>query len=136
MSRFLVVSGAVLFLIGLFQGLAVDLVVNPRMALSAHLTAVQSGIAIMVAGAVAGLSALSTRWHSVMRWLVVVGMYTLWFGITMASLIGASEALPIAGEGHTASATGESVVKSLIVIGSIATIAGWGMFVLGLLRKT
>lgn len=134
-SRLLIIAGAVLFLVGLFQGLAVDFVVNPRMALSAHLTAVQSGTAIMVAGLVAGHAQFPARWHLIMQWSIALGMWVLWWGITLASLIGASEALPMAGEGYAASPRGELLVTATIVAGSVGTILGWGLLVTGLVRR-
>ena len=73
-GRALVVTGALLFLVGLLQGFAVDQFANPRMALSAHLDAVQSGMAVMLAGAFWSAARWSGGVEVVARWTLAVGM--------------------------------------------------------------
>ena len=130
----LVVAGAVLFLLGLIQGAAVPYFVNPRMALSAHLTAVQSGTAIMVAGAVWGWTHLSPQWDLIGRWAIVVGMYGLWLALTLSAATGASDSLPIAGEGHSAGAAVEAMVSAAVAGSSAVLVAGWAVLTIGLIR--
>ena len=50
LGRQLIILGVVLFLIGLIQGALIPFFHNPRMALSAHLAAVQSGMAMVIFG--------------------------------------------------------------------------------------
>ena len=59
-ARMPILAGAILFLLGLIEGVLVQSFLNPRMALSAHLTAVQSGIALMIFGLVWRWVALSS----------------------------------------------------------------------------
>ena len=135
MLRALIIAGAALFLLGLLQGAAVPLFVNPRMALSAHLTAVQSGMAIMIVGAVWSAVSLGSGLAKAARWTIVLGMYGLWLGLTLSAATGASEALPIAGAGYTAAPNMETVV-SVIVLGSSGLMTlGWLLFVVGLIRS-
>ena len=134
-DRSLVIAGAALFVLGLLQGGAVDWFHNPRMALSAHLTAVQSGTAMMVAGALFGAVALSPAWRAVARWAIVGSMIGLWFGLTLSAATGASEALPMAGEGYRASASMETLVSAIVLAASGAMVVGWGLFLAGLLRR-
>jgi (hydroxyamino)benzene mutase len=134
-QRRLVLAGAVLFLLGLVQGAAVPAFTNPRMALSAHLTAVQSGTAIMVAGLAWSFAELSPALERVARLSIIYGLYGLWTGLTLAAASGASQSLPIAGAGHAASATIEAGVSAIVVVSSVVITLGWAVFVVGLLRS-
>lgn len=133
-SKVLIVAGALLFLLGLIQGAFVQHFLNPRMALSAHLTAVQCGMAMMIAGAI---------WHAVdlppvlarmCRWAIGASMYALWLGLSLSSATGASASLPIAGAGFSAAAEMEMIVSALVLGSSAVMVLGWGLFVAGLVR--
>lgn len=134
-SKQLVVLGAVLFLLGLIQGAAVPYFFNPRMALSAHLTAVQSGTAIMVAGAVWGWTELSSQWDRGGRLAIIAGMYGLWLSLTLSASTGASDSLPIAGEGYGAGRAMETAVTVAVAVSSAVLVAGWTILTIGLIRK-
>ncbi|GAB5348120.1 hypothetical protein [Alteriqipengyuania sp. 357] len=134
-GRALVVTGAALFLVGVAQGAVVDLHANPRVALSAHLDAVQSGMAVMLAGLLWHAAGLTARAEAFARWTLAIGMVGLWLGITLAAITGASEALPMAGEGHSARPTTEGTVTMVILASSASLAAGWAMFVWGLVRN-
>lgn len=133
-QRQLIAAGAILFLLGLLQGAVVQSFANPRMALSAHLTAVQSGMALMIAGLAWHAASLSQSAAAAAKWTIVVGMFGLWMGLTMSAATGASNSLPIAGANHSADHTTETLV-SVIVLGSSALMTlGWILFVAGILR--
>jgi (hydroxyamino)benzene mutase len=133
-QRTLIAAGAVLFLFGLLQGALVQSFANPRMALSAHLTAVQSGMALMIAGVAWQATNLGQRVAAAGKWTIIVGMFGLWIGLTLSAATGASSSLPIAGAGYSADRLTETLV-SIIVLGSSASMAlGWGLFVAGLVR--
>ncbi len=134
-SKQLVVAGAILFLLGLIQGAALPYFFNPRMALSAHLTAVQSGTAMMVVGAVWGWTHLSALWDLIGRWTVIAGMYGLWLTLTLSAATGASESLPIAGAGYSADAALETAVSVAVGGSSVVLVSGWTIFTIGLIRK-
>lgn len=131
----LIVSGAVLFLLGLLQGALVQTFLNPRMALSAHLTAVQSGMALMIAGVVWSQVKLPAWLDGAARWAIVVGMYGLWLGLTLSAATGASSALPIAGAGHDAKPFVELVVSAIVLLSSGVMTLGWVLFITGLIRR-
>lgn len=135
MIKSLIVAGAVLFLLGLLQGAIVQSFVNPRMALSAHLTAVQSGMAIMIVGAVWSAVSLSNALAKAARWTITVGMYGLWLGLTLSAATGASETLPIAGAGHRATPIAETAVSTIVFGSSGLMTVGWLLFVVGLIRS-
>jgi len=133
-QRTLVVAGALLFLLGLLQGAIVQSFLNPRMALSAHLAAVQSGMAMMIVGALWTSADLRPAVSNIARWTTVVGMFGLWTGLTASAITGASNNLPIAGAGHSAAQTTESLVSIAVLGGSVLMTIGWSIFVLGLVR--
>ena len=135
MIRSLILAGAILFLIGLLQGVVVQSFANPRMALSAHLTAVQSGMALMIVGAIWSAVSLNGALAKAAQWAIVVGMYGLWLGLTLSAATGASETLPIAGAGHRAIATTETAVSTIVLGSSGLMTVGWLLFVVGLIRS-
>ncbi|MGB7373766.1 hypothetical protein [Pontixanthobacter sp.] len=133
-ARTLAFVGALLFLAGLLQGLVVQQFANPRMALSAHLDAVQSGMAVMIAAVFWSACKWAPFTEKIARWALSAGMVGLWLGITLAAMTGASEALPIAGAGHSASPPLELASSAVIISSSVLVLAGWLMFVIGLIR--
>ena len=133
-QRILIVAGAVLFLLGLVQGGFVHAFANARMALSAHLTAVQSGMALMIAGYGWAAASLSGKAETLARWTLVSGMYGLWLGLTLSAATGASESLPIAGAGFSASQRVETTVSVTVLVSSLLMTVGWLIFVVGLAR--
>ena len=133
-GRSLAIAGAALFLAGLVQGAAVDLFANPRMALSAHLDAVQSGMAVMIAAAFWGNARWGALTERAARWTLAAGMVGLWLGITLSAATGASDALPMAGEGYSAVPAVEAAVTAIILTSSIALTVGWVLFLIGLVR--
>lgn len=134
-QRTLLVAGAALFLLGLLEGAAVPAFANPRMALSAHLTAVQSGMALMIVGIIWPAGSLPPRTGAIARWAIIIGMYGLWIGLTSAAATGASKDLPIAGAGHSADATIEQVVSAIVLGSSVLMTLGWIVFLAGLIRS-
>lgn len=133
-QRALVVAGALLFLIGLWQGAVVQSFLNPRMALSAHLTAVQSGMAMMIVGALWTSADLKPTFSNIARWAIVIGMFGLWAGLTASAATGASKNLPIAGAGYSAAQVTENLVSIAVLGGSVLMTIGWSIFVIGLVR--
>lgn len=133
-GRTLAVVGGTLFLAGLLQGLIVDYFPNPRMALSAHLDAVQSGMAVMIAAAFWSSARLTPSLERLAWWTLAVGMVGLWVGITLAAMTGASEALPMAGSGFAADPPMEAAVTTIIVGSSLGLLLGWALFLWGLVR--
>ncbi len=123
-----------LFFIGLLQGGVLDWFHNPRMALSAHLTAAQGGMAVMIAGLVWPLVALSARLERVARWFIITGVYLLWGGLTLSAATGASQMLPIAGAGYSATNAIELGVAAIILMASGLLILGWLLLVVGIAR--
>lgn len=133
-QRGLIVSGAILFLLGLIQGALIQNFTNPRMALSAHLTAVQCGMALMIVGVIWSAMLYSEAREKAARLLIPIGAYGLWLGLTLSAALGTSTNLPIAGAGHKADDTAELFVSALVLGGSALMGVGWMMFVAGLVK--
>jgi (hydroxyamino)benzene mutase len=134
-QRTLVLAGAILFLLGLLQGGLVQNFANPRMALSAHLTAVQCGMALMIAGVLWSAISLSAQYATVSRWAMIIGFYGLWLALLASAATGASANLPIAGAGHEGSAAAEALVSTVVLGSSFLIVLSWFLFVVGLFRS-
>lgn len=135
LGKKLIFFGALLFLLGILQGLVLDQYVNPRQALSAHLAAVQSGMALMVFGAIWCNVQLTEKLLRASYLLSVYSMYAVWFAISLSAFVGASEALPMAGKGYSASATEELIVTLFVGTGGLAGVIGTGLIAYGLYKN-
>jgi len=133
-ARRLIFWGAALFLAGLLQGALIPHFMNPKMALSAHLAAVQSGMALMVFGLIWGALVLEQRWLSVTFYSSIASMYLIWFSITLSAVLGASRALPMAGEGFSSSPINEMLIEVIVYIGAGLGIVASLLIVLGLYK--
>lgn len=129
----LIFIGIVLFLVGLIQGALISTVKNSRMALSGHLTAVQCGMALAIFGVVWSLVDLPSSLGVFVAYGTAFGFILIWLGITIASVTGASRALPIAGNGFSATVTTELAVKVIVRIGSLMSLITCSLLVIGLL---
>ena len=130
----LILWGAILFLVGLLQGALIPYFPNSRMALSAHLAAVQSGMALIIFGLIWGFLVLQERWLKITFYASVTGMYTVWFAIPLAAILGASKALPIAGAGFSTTPLNEMLVQVIVSAGAGLGVLSTGLIVLGLIK--
>jgi len=126
--------GAMLFLIGLLQGVLIPYFLNSRMALSAHLAAVQSGMALMIFGLLWNSLELPEKWLKVTYYSSVASMYAIWLAITLAAIFGSSKALPIAGAGFSSSFVTEVTVEIIVTLGAGLCVVSSVLIVLGLYR--
>lgn len=125
--------GIVFFLIGLIQGALIPAVKNSRMALSGHLTAVQCGMALAIFGVIWSLVELPLSLAMFTAYGSALGFILIWIGITISSVTGASEALPIAGSGFSSTVSIEFWVKVLVRCGSLLSLIACTLLVYGLL---
>ena len=128
----IIFMGALLFALGLFQGLLIPAFKNPRMALSAHLTAVQAGTAIIAFGVTWSFINLPRQLLLITKVSFVGGNYLIWFGIILAAYTGASKALPIAGKGFVGTQRAELSVNVLAVTGIALSLLSGVLIVAGL----
>ena len=119
-------AGLWLFLVGLLIGAAIPKFTSPRLALSAHLTAVQSGTALLAIGwfwpnLVRGNAFADPLGHAL--W---ISFWMLSAALTLAAAWGASRVLPIAGAGYAATPIKERVTAVAIKVASLAMILALG----------
>ena len=122
-------------LLDLLQGAIVQSFLNPRMALSAHLIAVQCGMALMMVGIVWPGVTLAAWLDAAARWTIILGMYGLWVGLTLSAATGAGILLPIAGAGYCAESGVEIVVSAFVLVSSAMMTLGWLLSISGLVRS-
>ena len=113
------VSGLVLFALGLLLGFAIPAFRSSRMGLSAHLTAAQTGTALIAIALFWQYCSVPDAWSGPLALALGASSYGLVFGITLAAISGASQALPMAGEGHAAPAWLERMVTGLVGASSL-----------------
>jgi hydroxylaminobenzene mutase len=134
-SQKLLVLGALLFLLGLLQGAIVQLFHSPRLALSAHIAAVQNGMVLLLYGLLWSRMSLSAALERATFIAAAAGMYLIWIGFTLAAMTGASMVLKFSGAGYAASEPWELVVAATIYAGSGAAIVAALLVLVGLLRQ-
>ncbi|MBS0471171.1 MAG: hydroxylaminobenzene mutase [Proteobacteria bacterium] len=113
-------TGVLLFLLGLLTGFVIPKAKAPRIGLSAHLAATQSGVALIAFAFLWPKIGLPAGWERLVAQTLWLSLYTIWFGLVLAALWGTGRVLPIAGAGHQAILWKERTAISLIGIGSIA----------------
>jgi hydroxylaminobenzene mutase len=112
-------SGVLLFLLGLLTGFGIPRCPSPRLGLSAHLTAVQSGTFLLALGLVWPRLSMSVAWSAVLANGTWVSLYMVWMSLLLAAVFGAGRGLPIAGGGITTTPARQTVVTVLLVVGSL-----------------
>lgn len=125
-ALFLAKAGLWLFLIGLLIGAAIPKFISPRLALSAHLTAVQSGTALLAIGWFWPQLAKGNAYADFLGHALWMSFWMLSAGLTLAAAWGASRVLPIAGAGHAATPLKERVTAGVISVASVAMILALG----------
>lgn len=113
-------SGLVLFMLGLLLGFAIPRFHNPRMGLSAHLTAAQTGPALIAIALFWRYCSVPPAWEWPLAGVLAASSYVLVVGIALAAATGASSSLPIAGKGHSATPWQERLVSLIVVTSSLA----------------
>ena len=124
--------GGVLFLAGLLIGGLVPAFANSRMGLSAHLAAVQNGMALLIFGLLWPRLSLPGSLGPLGFRLSVASMYAISLALLLAAAFGTSAATPIAGAGFAGSAWQEALVTGLLYSGSAAIIAAALLVIYGL----
>ncbi|WP_421991069.1 hypothetical protein [Qipengyuania sp.] len=112
-------AGILLFTLGLLIGFVLAKIRNARLGLSAHLTAVQTGAMLVALALFWEYLDISEAWSGLLVYAVIGSSYVLTMGIPLSGIFGASEALPIAGAGHTASKSRETLVTILVYSSSV-----------------
>lgn len=122
-------AGMILFLLGLLNGFAIPLGRSPRIGLSAHLTAVQSGTFLIATSAIWTHIPFPDGFAGITSTALWVSLYLLWLALFLAGLSGAGRGLPIAGSGSEATRLQQRIVAVLLVTGTLATTLVVGLIV-------
>jgi len=132
-ARRLLWHGVLLFLLGLITGLAIPIINNHRMALSAHLEALLNGILLLVFGCLWPQLRLTQRAARAAFSLALYGAYANWFFTLLGAILGTKALTPQAGAGFNASALSEIVVgiglvtlATAMVVVSVILLTGLG----------
>jgi hydroxylaminobenzene mutase len=125
-------AGVLLFLLGLATGFGIPVSRSPRLGLSAHLTGIQSGLALIAFGLLWPRLGLWPAWQSALAWTLLLSFYAIWLSLVLAAIFGAGQGLPIAGQGITTTRGKQAVVSVLLIGGSLvsfvavaAVLVGW-----------
>jgi (hydroxyamino)benzene mutase len=121
LSSTLCFMGAMLFMLGLLTGAGIPSFRSPRIGLSAHLAAIESGLALIAFGLMLPHLAISNGWAGAIAHSLWISLYLLWIGLVFAAVYGTGKTLPIAGAGLAAKAWQETTARLLITIGSIGS---------------
>jgi (hydroxyamino)benzene mutase len=131
MGSALIVLGAALFTGGLLTGLLIPAVTNPRIGLSAHLEGIANGTFLLALGAVWDRLRLSPSAERAAFWLLAYGTTSHCAFVFLASVFGASRAMPIASAGFTAAPWQDLLVTGGLVSVGLSMVLGmvlatWG----------
>ncbi len=121
-ALFLAKAGLWLFFVGLLIGAAIPKFTSPRLALSAHLTAVQSGTALLAIGWFWPQRTHGNAYATILGQALWISFWALSAGLTLAAAWGASRVLPIAGAGYAATSLKERVAAFVISAASVSLI--------------
>ncbi|MBN9004846.1 MAG: hypothetical protein J0H40_05465 [Rhizobiales bacterium] len=120
-SATLCFTGVLLFLFGLLAGFGIPAFASQRLGLSAHLTGVQSGTALLAMGLLWPHLQFSHGWSAATGTGLWISLYVLFAGMTLGAVWATGRTLPIAGGGIAAKPWRERTVQVLLAIGALGT---------------
>jgi (hydroxyamino)benzene mutase len=118
--------GALLFLLGLLTGFGIPAFRSPRIGLSAHLAAIESGLGLIAFGLLLLHLRISIGWASLIAHTMWISLYVLWTGLVVGAAYGTGRSLPIAGAGLAAKPWQENTARTLISVGSLGSAVAIG----------
>jgi hydroxylaminobenzene mutase len=118
--------GALLFLLGLLTGFGIPGFRSPRIGLSAHLAAIESGLGLIAFGLLLLHLRISIGWASLIAHTMWISLYVLWIGLVVGAVFGTGRTIPIAGAGLVAKQWQENTARTLISVGSIGSAVAIG----------
>ncbi|HEY2483657.1 MAG TPA: hypothetical protein VGI36_00830 [Candidatus Binataceae bacterium] len=109
--------GALLFLLGLLTGFGIPVFRSPRIGVSAHLDAIESGLALIVFGLLIPHLTISLGWASLIAHTMWISLYLGWLGLLFGAAYGTGRIIPIAGAGVSAEPWQENAARALMSLG-------------------
>lgn len=136
MGQKLVRLGLILFLLGLITGLLIPVLENPRMGLSSHLEGTLNGMLLILFGLIWDRLSLSEKLLKWTFWLALIGTFTNWFTTLLAAAWGAgAEMMPIAGGDYSGSEIQEIIIKTGLVVLTLAILSVSVILIFGMKEK-
>jgi (hydroxyamino)benzene mutase len=114
-------TGVLLFFLGLLTGIVIPFARSPRIGLSAHVAAIQSGLTLIGVAWLGSHLVLADAWARAIAHTLWISFYVLWAGLLFGAVFGTGRALPLAGRGHIAQPWQERIATVLIAGSSIAS---------------
>jgi hydroxylaminobenzene mutase len=118
----LLIAGTFLFFLGLLNGFVSPFFTAIRVGLSAHLAAVQGGMALLVFGLMLKYIKLHVPGIRLAAWLNIYSMYAAWIALLLSAMWGAEK-----------SEMQKGIIKIFAYTGGVATIVGVAFILTGLL---
>lgn len=134
-TRQLIFAGVLLFAFGLLNGMAIPSFTNPKLGLSAHLSALQHGLVLIVFGLIWNRLQLSDKGLTWCYRLSVYSMYGIWIGLVLGAAWGTISGTPMAGEGFGTTPEKEAVVNFFLNTGALAIVIAVIQILYGLVKK-
>ncbi|HEX9944751.1 MAG TPA: hydrogenase [Thermoanaerobaculia bacterium] len=121
-SRSLLFAGFLLFLLALLTGLAIPVLNNPRMGLSAHLTGVMNGFFLILLGLSWERLRLAGRSASLVYGLALYAAYTNWTINLLGAAMGTGKLTPLVAGGRVGRPWQEVLVNTGAVSLAVAVV--------------
>jgi hydroxylaminobenzene mutase len=118
--------GALLFMLGLLTGFGIPKFRSPRIGVSAHLDAIESGLGLIAFGLLLLHLRISVGWASLIGHTMWISLYVLWLGLLAGAVFGTGKSIPIAGAGLVAKPWQENAAVTLISAGSLGSVLAIG----------
>ncbi len=116
-------SGLLLFVLGLLNGIIIAKTKSPRLSLSAHLTAVQSGTFLIAIAWGWPHFNMAASTSTLVAYALCGSIFVLWFAFLLAGIWGAGRNLAIAGQNSETSQARQAVVTICLYLGVLGTTA-------------
>jgi len=127
--RTLLRAGFLLVLLALLGGTVIPLFTNPRLAVSAHVTGLLSGLLLAVLGLCWSALSLTPARGGVVRALFLYGGYANWAVSLLGAAWGTKRLTPVAGAGFEAQPWQETVVEVGLLSLVLAMLVGTALVV-------
>ncbi len=125
-SSILSFMGALLFMLGLLTGFGIPKFRSPRIGVSAHLDAIESGLGLIAFALLLLHLRISIGWASLIGHTMWISLYLLWIGLLVGAVFGTGKSIPIAGAGLVAKPWQENAAVTLMSVGSIGAVLAIG----------
>jgi hydroxylaminobenzene mutase len=132
--RRLLWHGVLIVLVSLAEGGFVPAFTNPRMAVTAHVGGIMTGLLTAGFGLLWADFRLEKRTLGVLFWLTVYQGWSQTAGLILAAAFGTSATTPLAGAGYAGEPWEVAVVAVLLVTGAVAVLACCALALWGLRR--